>query len=106
MLSEHFRSRKPSAIRIAGIRFAERNDGTEAVNVAIGNVSLPMHPAMIERMSRLAAPESPFHAGVVRYTPTVGLAGAANAQSSSCPCPSRRESIPAADGDATSCRLQ
>jgi aspartate aminotransferase len=73
MLSEHLRSRRPSAIRIAGIRFAERRDGTEAINVAIGNVSLPMHPAMIDRMSRLASPGSPFGDGIVRYTPTVGL---------------------------------
>jgi aspartate aminotransferase len=73
MLSEHFRRRQPSAIRIAGIRFAERQDGTEAINVAIGNVSLPMYPAMIERMSRLTAAGSPFREGVVRYTATVGL---------------------------------
>jgi len=73
MLSEHYQRRKPSAIRIAGIRFAERGDDTEAVNVAIGNVSLPMHPAMRERLARLTAPGSPFEHGVVRYTPTVGL---------------------------------
>ena len=73
MLSEHFQSREPSAIRVAGIRFAERRDDTEAVNVAIGNVSLPMHPAMIERMGQLASPGSPFAKGVVQYTPTVGL---------------------------------
>jgi aspartate aminotransferase len=73
MLSAHFRRREPSAIRIAGIRFAERREGTEAIQVAIGNVSLPMHPAMIDRMSRLASPGSPFAEGVVRYTPTVGL---------------------------------
>jgi len=72
MLSQHFRSRKPSAIRIAGIRYAERRDGTEAVNVAIGNVSLPMHPAMVERLRRITAPGSPFEEGVVRYTATVG----------------------------------
>jgi aspartate aminotransferase len=73
LLSEHYRNRRPSPIRIAGIRFAERRDGTEAVNVAIGNVSLPMHPAMIARMARLAKEGSPFAQGVVRYTPTVGL---------------------------------
>jgi len=73
MLSEHFQRRRPSAIRIAGIRFAERRDGTEAINVAIGNVSLPMHPAMIDRMGRLASAGSPFREGVVRYTATVGL---------------------------------
>ncbi len=72
-LSAHFRGRAPSAIRIAGIRFAERQDETEAVNVAIGNVSLPMHPAMIDRLGRLRDDESPFRDGVVRYTGTVGL---------------------------------
>jgi aspartate aminotransferase len=72
-LSEHIRSRNPSAIRLAGIRFAGRRDGTRALNVAIGNVSLPMHPAMTRRLHGMAAPESPFCGGVVRYTPTVGL---------------------------------
>lgn len=73
VLSEHFQSRKPSSIRVAQLKYLERNDGTEDVNVAIGNVSLPMHPAMIDRMSRLRDPESPFRDGVVRYTLTVGM---------------------------------
>ncbi|MFN8178491.1 MAG: aminotransferase class I/II-fold pyridoxal phosphate-dependent enzyme [bacterium] len=72
VLSEHFKTREPSAIRVAGLRFAERKDGAEAVNVAIGNVSLPMHPAMIERMGRLRGAESPFKHGVVAYTSTAG----------------------------------
>jgi aspartate aminotransferase len=72
-LSAHFRGRSPSAIRVAGIRFAERTDDTEAINVAIGNVSLPMHPAMIERLSHLRDEGSPFRDGVVQYTSTVGL---------------------------------
>ncbi len=71
-LSAHFAHRAPSPIRIASIRFAQRRDGTDAINVAIGNVSLPMHPAMIARLHELDAPESPFSAGVVRYTSTVG----------------------------------
>lgn len=71
-LSQHLCTRNPSAIRIAGIKFASRTDGTEAVNVAIGNVSLPMHPAMIERLRNMAGPDSPFRDGVVRYAPTVG----------------------------------
>jgi aspartate aminotransferase len=73
-LSQHFEGRQPSAIRVASIRFAERGGDTEAVNVAIGNVSLPMHPALVQRMRTLADAESPFASGVVRYTPTVGLA--------------------------------
>lgn len=73
-LSRHYQTREPSAIRAAGLRFAERKDGVRAINVAIGNVSLPMHPAMIERMSDLRRPDSPFKDGVVAYTPTGGTA--------------------------------
>ncbi len=72
-LSEHFASRKPSAIRLAQIEFAKRNDKTIAVNTAIGNVSLPMHPAMIERMKNLGGAGSPFVKGIVKYTSTVGV---------------------------------
>jgi aspartate aminotransferase len=75
-LSEHFRSREPSAIRVAGLRFAERGDDTRAINVAIGNVSLPMHPAMQERLGNLRKPGSPFADGVVAYTATGGTAEA------------------------------
>ncbi|MFO7652728.1 MAG: aminotransferase class I/II-fold pyridoxal phosphate-dependent enzyme [Candidatus Krumholzibacteriia bacterium] len=71
-LSAHFQNRRPSVIRLAQIEFAARDDGTDAVNVAIGNVSLPMHPAMIERLHHLDAPGSPFVDGVVKYTATVG----------------------------------
>jgi aspartate aminotransferase len=72
-MSEHFQRRKPSPIRVAQLKYLERNDGTEDVNVAIGNVSLPMHPAMIERMRRLGEPGSPFEKGVVQYTITAGM---------------------------------
>jgi aspartate aminotransferase len=71
-LSLHFQERKPSVIRTAQIEFSKRRDAVKAVNVAIGNVSLPMHPAMIRRMSDLRAEGSPFQHGAVRYTPTVG----------------------------------
>lgn len=71
-LSAHFAGRQPSAIRVAGIRFAGRQDSTEAVNVAIGNVSLPMHPAMTRRLESITEAPSPFADGVVRYTATVG----------------------------------
>lgn len=71
-LSDHFARRQPSDIRVAGIRFASRRDGARAINVAIGNVSLPMHPAMQARMRTLGEPDSPFHDGVVGYTSTVG----------------------------------
>lgn len=78
-LSEHFRSRVPSVIRRAQIEFAGRKDGTRAVDAAIGNVSLPMHPAMVRRLHALGAPGSPFHGGAVMYTPTVGTAEARRA---------------------------
>jgi aspartate aminotransferase len=73
-MSALFESRQPSMIRMAQIRFDERNDGTEAINVAIGNVSLPMYPAMIDRMKNLGAPGSPFAEGVVKYSATGGVA--------------------------------
>ncbi|HOX25376.1 MAG TPA: aminotransferase class I/II-fold pyridoxal phosphate-dependent enzyme [Candidatus Krumholzibacteria bacterium] len=72
-LSAHFASRKPSVIRAAQFEFAKRKDPIEAINVAIGDVSLPMHPAMIERLRKVGHPGSPFADGVVRYTTTLGL---------------------------------
>jgi len=72
-LSEHFQHREPSDIRLAQIEFMKRAEPVEAINVAIGNVSLPMHPAMIRRLAGLQAPDSPFREGVVKYTATVGV---------------------------------
>ena len=72
VLSEHFQTRKPSAIRMAQIEFMKRTDQVVAVNTAIGNVSLPMHPAMVKRMFSHDAPNSPFRDGVVKYSTTVG----------------------------------
>lgn len=72
-LSQHFATREPSVIRLAQIEFMGRGDNTEAVNVAIGNVSLPMHPAMQERLNNLGAAGSPFAEGVVKYSATVGF---------------------------------
>jgi len=72
-MSAHFQSRTPSAIRLAQIRFMERTDGVKAVNTAIGNVTLPMHPAMQKRLFNMKDPASPFKDGVVKYSPTVGF---------------------------------
>ncbi len=72
-LSRHYAKRMPSAIRLAQIEYMKRQDNVKAVNVAIGNVSLPMHPEMIKRMSNLTAPGSPFEKGVVKYSTTVGF---------------------------------
>lgn len=71
-LSLHFQNRAPSAIRLTQIEFMKRIDRVVAVNIAIGNVSLPMHPSMIKRMLSLNAPDGPFHQGVVKYSTTVG----------------------------------
>ncbi len=74
-LSAHYASRKPSAIRLAQIEYLQRfdRDEVDAVNVAIGNVSLAMHPAMQRRIRTLGEPPSPFADGVVKYSPTVGM---------------------------------
>ncbi|HPB32997.1 MAG TPA: aminotransferase class I/II-fold pyridoxal phosphate-dependent enzyme, partial [Candidatus Sumerlaeota bacterium] len=72
-MSAHFQTRMPSAIRLAQIKFMERGEKIMAINTAIGNVSLPMHPAMQKRMFNLNAPDSPFKDGVVKYSATVGF---------------------------------
>ena len=71
-LSSHFQTRAPSAIRLTQIEFLKRTDQVTAINIAIGNVSLPMHPAMVQRMFSLDAPNSPFLKGIVKYSTTVG----------------------------------
>lgn len=78
VLSAHFASRRPSAIRLAQIEFMRRQERNpleklEVINTAIGNVSLPMHPAMQKRMQNLTAKGSPFANGVVKYSATVGM---------------------------------
>lgn len=73
VLSMHFQSKSPSDVRLAQICYDARADKPEQViNVGIGNVSLPMLPAMQRRMFNLGDPKGPFHDGVVRYAPTVG----------------------------------
>lgn len=73
VMSAHFESRKPSAVRLAQMKYEERKVKPEAViNVGIGNVSLPANPAMQKRMFNLNAPDSPFANGVIRYTTTAG----------------------------------
>ncbi|NLJ77985.1 MAG: aminotransferase class I/II-fold pyridoxal phosphate-dependent enzyme [Tissierellia bacterium] len=73
ILSTHFKSREPSDVRLAQIRFGKRPIKPEKViNVAIGNVSLPMNPAMQRRMFELDSPKSPFRNGAIRYAATEG----------------------------------
>ncbi|MED5427072.1 MAG: pyridoxal phosphate-dependent aminotransferase, partial [Candidatus Neomarinimicrobiota bacterium] len=65
-LSQHYQHREPSAIRQAQITFSQRpdKDQIKVINLAIGNVSLPMHPALQKRMVSLQDSESPFNKGV------------------------------------------
>lgn len=79
VMSELFKKRMPSDVRLGQMKFAEREVKPALVNVAIGNVSLPTNPAMMKRMFALDAPESPFNKGVVRYSGTVGEAECQNA---------------------------
>ena len=72
-MSVYFQARKPSAIRMSQIEFAKRKDKVKEINTAIGNVTLPTHPAMQKRMFNLDAKDSPFKDGVVKYTATVGM---------------------------------
>ncbi len=80
-ISEHFKNREPSAIRKAQILFNARKDKDQlnVINLAIGNISLPMHPVMIDAMSSLSQKDSPFNNGVVKYTPSVGSKDCQNA---------------------------
>lgn len=80
VLSTHFESRKPSDVRLAQMKYQEREVKPDAViNVGIGNVSLPTNPAMMKRMFELNDPESPFSEGVIRYTGTAGTEECQNA---------------------------
>ena len=75
-ISDHYSKREPSSIRKAQILFQSRQDCSNIVviNLAIGNISLPMHPAMLKRLKSLGEPDSPFAKGVVQYTSSEGTA--------------------------------
>ena len=78
-ISNHFKNRNPSVIRSAQISFSKRKDidDIKVINMAIGNISLPMYPAMLKRLKSLGV--SRLSDGVVRYTQTVGTKNARNA---------------------------
>jgi len=80
-ISKHYQEREPSAIRKAQILFNSRENSKNIhiVNLAIGNISLPMHPLMIERMKSLGNNKSPFSKGVVKYASSVGTKDCQNA---------------------------
>ena len=73
-ISEHYMKREPSAIRKAQILFESRkdSDNVEVINLAIGNISLPMHPAMLSRLKNIGNSGSPFAEGVVQYSESEG----------------------------------
>ena len=73
-ISDHYVKREPSSIRKAQILFQSRPDFSivEVINLAIGNISLPMHPAMLSRLKGVGKPDSPFADGVVQYTASEG----------------------------------
>ena len=75
-ISDHYVKREPSSIRKAQILFQSRPDFSivEVINLAIGNISLPMHPAMLSRLKGIGKPDSPFADGVVQYTASEGTA--------------------------------
>lgn len=72
IVSDYFESKSPSAVRLASLKFSEREDEVALVNGAIGNVSLPMHPKMIERLQNLGQSGGGFEDGVVKYEETPG----------------------------------
>jgi aspartate aminotransferase len=72
-VSKHFESRKPSAVRVAQMKYEAREvKPASVINVGIGNVSLPTNPAMQKRLFNLGAAGSPFENGAIRYTTTAG----------------------------------
>lgn len=71
-LSSYFASKKPSDIRLGSMKYEERTDKVKLINGAIGNVSLPMHPKMVERLRNLGQAEGGFADGVVKYESTEG----------------------------------
>lgn len=72
ILSPYMIERNPSGIRLGQIKFLEREERPVLVNGAIGNVMMPMYPAMQERLFNLGGVNSPFRTGVVPYMATAG----------------------------------
>ena len=72
VLSNYFRNKKPSDVRLGSLKFAKREDNVELVNCAIGNVTLPMYPKMMERLVNMGQVGYGFSDGVVKYEITTG----------------------------------
>lgn len=71
-ISQYYANKKPSGVRMANLKYERREDQVELINGAIGNVSLPMHPKMIERLHQVGQPGSGFEEGIVKYADTSG----------------------------------
>lgn len=73
-LSQEAELAEASAIRSAQEAFGWRKDSNEInpLNLAIGNVSLPMHPGMLKQARDVDADNHPLKTGSVPYTPTQG----------------------------------
>ena len=73
-LSETAEVAESSVIRNAQESFRWRDDKDEVfpLNLAIGNVFLPMHPSMLRRARDIDADHHPLKTGSVPYTATVG----------------------------------
>lgn len=71
-MSHYYKNKKPSGVRMANLKFEKREDQVDLINGAIGNVSLPMHPKMIERLHHIGQPGSGFEEGIVKYAETSG----------------------------------
>jgi aspartate aminotransferase len=72
-ISKYLDNITPSVTRLTQTKFETRRDKVQAINIAIGNVSLPMHPAMQKRMFELGGINSPFRHGVVKYSSSEGF---------------------------------
>ncbi|MCF0154720.1 MAG: aminotransferase class I/II-fold pyridoxal phosphate-dependent enzyme [Veillonella sp.] len=72
ILSPYMMNRIPSGIRLGQIKFLAREERPHLVNGAIGNVMMPMYPAMQDRLFNLGGPNSPFRTGIVPYMATAG----------------------------------
>ena len=70
-LSSKAKKLELSAIRLAQIKFAERKDDVKAVNASIGNVSLPTHPAIINRLKNIQ--DEDLEKGIIKYTASCGV---------------------------------
>ncbi len=69
--SKYFQNLTISAIRQAQQCFSNRTDSTKAINASIGNVSLPIHPAMLKRLKEIGK-DPELGQGIVKYTATSG----------------------------------